>query len=114
MYMAIIVGCAAAPIIAAWRAAGWGRAATLGGLTCAVCGAALPPLLLGILLGDDWKDPLWCLLTMSVIGGVMAVIAVSIAAPCGAVLGVAGHATWRSYSNSDDCGEPTADECRCQ
>jgi hypothetical protein len=99
VYIAIIVGCAAAAIDAVRFAASWRRAARIGALTGAAYGAVLPPLLFAVLLGEDWSNPAWCLKCMAVIGGLMAVTAAAVAAPCGAVCGVAGHLTWQWSSS---------------
>jgi hypothetical protein len=58
-----------------------------GGITAALCGLLSPPIILGLLMGSDWKDPIWVLITMAVIGGIMASVTVLMATPVGALLG---------------------------
>ena len=58
-----------------------------GGITAALCSLLSPPIILGLLMGSDWKDPIWVLKTMAVIGGCMASVAVLMATPVGALLG---------------------------
>jgi hypothetical protein len=40
-----------------------------------------------LLMSSDWKDPIWVLKTMAVIGGCMASVTVLMATPVGALLG---------------------------